>query len=50
MKQFILPENIRDALVNYLASRPYKEVADGVQALLALKEVAPPPADERDEA
>jgi hypothetical protein len=51
MKQYLLPENIRAALLAYLMDRPYREVADGVQALLTLKEApAPAPADPPKEA
>ena len=38
---FKLSKEVRDALVEYLASRPYKEVARGIQALTELTEVMP---------
>ncbi len=41
MKNFILSESDRDALVNYLVQRPFQEVAQGVQKLLTLEEIKP---------
>lgn len=37
MKIYALPEPTYTALVNYMAGRPYAEVANGMAALLALK-------------
>lgn len=45
MKQYLLPENIGQAVMNYLAQRPYAEVFHFVSALQALKE-APQPEEE----
>lgn len=36
MTSYILPENIREALLSYLGRRPYQEVRQGMQALLDL--------------
>lgn len=36
---YALPAELRQALLNYLYSRPYGEVAQGVQALMALEPV-----------
>lgn len=35
-KAFLLPAEARDALLAYLGNRPYREVAQGMQALLDL--------------
>lgn len=37
---YVLPAELRVALLTYLAQRPYHEVAQGVQALQALQPVA----------
>jgi len=44
MADFIMPEPVRAALLEYLAQRPYREVAEGITALMSLEqvEVAPP--------
>lgn len=34
---FEMPENVRTATINYLATRPYQEVYQLVQALMVLK-------------
>ena len=47
-KIFLLPESIRQATINYLASRPYSEVAQGIDALLKLKEVEAKDKDEQE--
>lgn len=39
MKKFIIDEFLRDNLINYLETRPYKEVAAGIVALINLKEI-----------
>jgi len=39
---FYLPSSLRNALLGYLSSKPYAEVAEGVQALQALQPVLPP--------
>jgi hypothetical protein len=44
---FLLPAEVRDAVLRYLVTRPYSEVAEGVRALLDLKP-APPPKQEQD--
>ena len=38
---FILPAELRAGLLSYLMSRPYAEVAQGVQALEGLKPCEP---------
>lgn len=37
---FVIPAELRAGLLQYLMSRPYAEVAQGVQALEALKPCA----------
>lgn len=41
-QMFYLPSSLRNALLGYLSSKPYAEVAEGVQALQALQPVLPP--------
>lgn len=43
-KTFLLPEDIRNALLGYLVQRPYSEVAKGVQMLEGLPELPEAPA------
>jgi hypothetical protein len=43
---YSLPAEIRDALLRYLVTRPYGEVADGVQALMSLRPLTEPPPGE----
>jgi hypothetical protein len=43
---YILPAEVRDALLRYLMTRPYGEVADGVAALMALERVADGPSED----
>ena len=38
-KKFIIPEEILTKLLQYLASRPYSEVHQGINALQALEEL-----------
>ena len=38
-KFYALPESLRNSLAEYLASRPYREVAEGMQALAALQPI-----------
>lgn len=38
MKKFIITEEVLSNLVKYLASKPYAEVAQGIQALSKLEE------------
>lgn len=38
MKTYLLPEDVRTAILNYLNGRPYAEVVKGVDALKALQE------------
>ena len=38
MKQFIITEEIRDALLAYLQEQPYKAVAGGIKMLQELPE------------
>jgi len=47
-KAFILPADIRDALLQYLASRPWGEADPAMRALLSLKEAMPPMPEEAD--
>lgn len=37
-----IPENLRDAIVQYLAARPYAEVAQAIAALQALERLPDP--------
>jgi len=39
MRQYILPENVRDILIAYLETKPYRESAGGIEALRSLSEV-----------
>lgn len=39
MKEYKLPENIRDGLINYLANKPYKEVAEVIAVLANLEQL-----------
>ena len=39
MKEYIIPEELVQALLSYLKSRPYIEVFEGVQALESLKAI-----------
>ena len=41
-KTYLLPEDVRNSILQYLFSRPYQEVARGVQMLEGLV-VAPEP-------
>lgn len=48
-QNYLLPARVRDAIVNYLGTRPYSEVAQGIGALMSLEaaaSVAPPESDE----
>ena len=38
MPQYIIDGKVRDAVMQYLASRPYAEVAQAIQALAQLPE------------
>lgn len=38
-KKFIITEEILNGIVQYLASKPYGEVAEGIQALSTLEEI-----------
>jgi hypothetical protein len=49
-KAFLLPAEVRDAILNYLGNRPYREVAQGMQALLDLKPLPEPDPAEDGEA
>lgn len=40
----LIPEGLRDALLQYLMTRPAGEVMDGILALRALQAAAPPAA------
>lgn len=41
MDHVLLPAQMRDGLVQYLGTRPYREVCDAIQALMALQPPAP---------
>ncbi len=43
MKQFLIPEALAQALLNYMAEQPYKQVFQLVIALQTLKEAPEPP-------
>lgn len=45
-KQYLLPEHLLVALMRYLETRPYKEVAAGIAGLSQLEEVKPTAGDE----
>lgn len=36
-KMYLIPDSLRQALIEYMATRPYKEVAQGIVALSSLK-------------
>lgn len=38
-KQYVISESLRKSLLDYLSARPYGEVAQGIGALLSLKEL-----------
>lgn len=42
MKTYLLPEDVRTAILNYLNGRPYADVVKGVDALKALQEAQGP--------
>lgn len=37
---YLLPAEVRDAVLTYLGNKPYREVASGMKALLDLKPLA----------
>lgn len=37
MTEYVIPQDLLDRIVAYLSSRPYAEVAGGIEALKALK-------------
>jgi len=39
MKKYIIDENVIQGLLNYLIEKPYKEVEQGIQALMSLEEL-----------
>lgn len=41
---YLLPDAIRQALIGYLAAKPYAEVAQGIAALQQLQAHTPAPA------
>lgn len=43
-KAYLLPEDVRNGLLQYLGGRPYVEVANGMALLLGLKELPAAPA------
>lgn len=42
MKQFIIDEDLAQAVANYLSARPYREVAGLIGGLLSLQECPRP--------
>lgn len=42
MKKFIIEEEALKAILAYLATRPYQEVFQGIQLLMALPELKTP--------
>lgn len=45
-KTFLLPESVLKGLLNYLATRPWAEVNEGIVSLSKLQEQPAPVADE----
>lgn len=45
MKMYLLPEDVRNGVIEYLQGCPFKDVAGGIGKLLALEELPslPPP-------
>ncbi|MBN7755497.1 hypothetical protein JYP46_01555 [Nitratireductor aquimarinus] len=39
MRKFVIDENLAQAIADYLAARPYREVAQLVAGLMALQEI-----------
>jgi hypothetical protein len=48
-KQYIIPETLLVKLLQYMESRPYREVVQGVMALSGLKELIEESVEENDE-
>lgn len=48
MTNFFIPQDLLQAVGNYLSTRPYREVAGMVQALESLKPVQEKPADDKE--
>ena len=46
-KKYVIEEELRGALLNFLAEQPYKDVWMGVDGLKSLVEI--PPVEEKDE-
>lgn len=44
-KAFLIPESLKNGLIEYLGSRPWREVAGAMQQLMVLKESATEPDD-----
>lgn len=44
-KIFLLPESVLNNIIDYLASRPFKEVVGGIAALQKLQQYNPPKDD-----
>jgi hypothetical protein len=40
---YLLPAEVRDAILTYLGNKPYREVASGMKALLDLPTLTPKP-------
>lgn len=41
MKQYIIPEQLANAVLQYLGKQPYVEVATLISGLMQLKEISP---------
>jgi hypothetical protein len=39
MKHYKLPENVLNGILDYMQTKPYKEVANGIYHLKSLKEI-----------
>ena len=48
MKKFILTQELREKLLQYLSNRPYLEVHQGINALYNLEEYKDPQEDKKD--
>jgi len=42
MKYYLLPESMKNELIAYLATRPYREVADEIPKLIQLETIDRP--------
>lgn len=44
-KTYLLPASLRRSIIEYLSTKPYSEVVDGIKALESLREVADNPSE-----